>query len=99
MYIHPDAKLNGFRAVKIPTNAELFALTDITKVPKGHDGSNGSEWLEPDNPNGVDALDNLASAGAALSAAAIRYEREKGEAEKSATSDEQEAAKEPSATS
>ena len=58
MYVHPDARLNKFQLVKIPSNIELMRQFGL-KLPNSHDGSNGEKLLEPDNPNGVDNLDNL----------------------------------------
>lgn len=88
MYVHPDARLNGFKLVKIPSNAELFQI--CKGIPSNdHNGSNGDNWVEPDNINGVDQLDMLAKEQRELTAEAIRHERAISEAKRANEGDEQ----------
>lgn len=54
MYIHPDAKLNKFKDVKIPSTQELFILHGF-KAPLGH-GDDTADGI-PDNRQGIDNLD------------------------------------------
>lgn len=87
MYVHPDARLNGFKLVKIPSNAELFQV--CKGMPSNdHNGSNGDNWVEPDNLNGVDNLDMFAQEQRELSAEAIRHQRAISEAERAKDDDE-----------
>lgn len=72
MYVHPDARLNGFKLVKIPKPAELMRLVGPSN-PSSHDGSNGKEWIEPEPQNGLDNLDQIQRAGDELNAAALQY--------------------------
>lgn len=87
MYIHPDAKLNGFKAVRIPKPAELFQILG-PKQTNSHDGSDGSTWIEPENVNGVDNLDMIAKGQKELSAEAIRYAQASREANEPVSTDE-----------
>lgn len=88
MYVHPDARLNGFKAVKIPSNKELFMNPNVPKLVDKHSGSNGENWIEPDMENGVDNLDVIAHGERELSAEAIRYDRTNNVVDKSDNSDE-----------
>lgn len=87
MYVHPDARLNGFKLVKIPSNAELFQI--CKGMPSNdHNGSNGDNWVEPDNINGVDNLDMLAQEQRSLYAEAIQHERAISEAQSANSAEE-----------
>lgn len=87
MFVHPDARLNGFKLVKIPSNAELFQI--CKGMPSNdHNGSNGENWVEPDNLNGVDNLDMLAQEQRSLTAEAIQHQRVISEAEHAKDADE-----------
>lgn len=74
MYVHPDAKINGFKLVKIPSNVELMRQFGL-KLENPHDGSNGKELLSPDNPNGLDNLDRLQNDVVHLDSDAAAYYR------------------------
>lgn len=97
MYVHPDARLNGFKLVKIPSNAELFRTVG-PKMENSHDGSNGDNWIEPENVNGVDNLDMLAQAEKELSAEAIRHQRATSEAERAKDVEETKQEEQPATT-
>lgn len=68
MYIHPDARLNRFKDVKIPSTQELFILHGF-KAPLGH-GDDAADGI-PDNRQGIDNLDRamIAKKMAEMSAA------------------------------
>lgn len=97
MFIHPDARLNGFRAVKIPSNGELLRQFGF-KEPSDKTGSNGSEFIEPD-PENLDNLDLLERQRREINADAAVYQSQshvsepdegkqgEGEPEPSATSE------------
>lgn len=93
MYIHPDARLNGFKKVKIPTNSELFAQLG-PKAPNDKSGSNGDEWINPD-PVAVDNLDMIAAAERDLSAEAIQHQRALSDADRAIKADEQKQEEQP----
>lgn len=91
MYVHPEARLNGFKLVKIPKPAELMRLVGPAN-PSSHDGSNGKEWIEPELQNGLDNLDQIQRAGDELNAAALQYAAAQAKQEQKNTEDVQQPA-------
>lgn len=71
MYVHPDALLNKFKDVKIPSTQELFILHGF-QAPLGHgdDASNGI----PENRQGIDNLDRAMIAMRQSEIAAAEFE-------------------------
>lgn len=58
MFVHPDAKLNGFKLVKIPSAHDLMRQFGENRNLM-HDGVNGEHYVPAGNPNNVDNLDML----------------------------------------
>lgn len=71
MYVHPDAKLNRFKDVKIPSTQELFILHGF-KAPLGH-GDDASEAI-PENRQGINNLDRAMIAKQQAEIAAAEFE-------------------------
>lgn len=71
MYVHPDAILNKFKDVKIPSTQELFILHGF-KAPLGH-GDDASEGI-PDNRQGIDNLDRTMISKRQAEIAAAEFE-------------------------
>lgn len=59
MYVHPDAKLNHFVDVKIPSAEELFNQFGYKKVSGHPDNLDGIKFDTPSNLHGVSQQDRI----------------------------------------
>lgn len=59
MYIHPDAQLNHFVDVKIPSAEELFNQFGYKKVSGHADNLDGEKFDTPSNLHGISQQDRI----------------------------------------
>lgn len=59
MYIHPDAQLNHFVDVKIPSCEELFNQFGYKRVSGHADNLDGEKFETPSNLHGISQQDRL----------------------------------------
>lgn len=59
MFVHPDAKLNHFIDVKIPSCEELFNQFGYKKVSGHADNLDGDKFETPSNLHGISQQDRI----------------------------------------